>query len=828
MLGVEISDNVEYFVSLLMPCFSNSKVAIRQACASAIMNLMECTDPNIALGFILNYSRDEQSKIRMEVFNLITMIILSFPKKHIDSDQLFSHLHAGLKDDRAKVRYHALEACAVLAHQIKPRDILLTFDKKDVDLIELLEMRLEDQRMPYMNVEGGLEHIVSTKLQGLNEPLSPVKLKVKKSEISYSVFGSYRSIADNGDGYADDIENAFNTIGRIANEMNVDWTNSNEGIDNGFHVLSTPEKTLTNLFTPSKQNQTLTTLEYLDKNIRDSPNEDSEQSLAPKKGKRSPIKVRQLARTIKASSPSIESTPNSLEYLDNDIPQYEPVSVEKVTPKVANVRKSPIKVRQLARNIKSLSPAIEYKQLNTLQSFDEVFLEIENEPSITNSPNSKHVKSSPIKKRQLARTTKDHSPEFELDISTEIDLIIVNNDIDRNNSNFHESNHTAEDNFNKSPSPKRKSSVIKVRQLARNCVVAESSSPVPEKQHLMTEKRLREILAEIKDTDWLVSQKALGEFLECIPHHGTWVGTHISDISLAVISQVQNLRSTVSKIAIQSFSKCFQTIPKQMEPCLDSVASSLLKKVGEGNSFILEEIDSALEIMCEHMSPIRTIASLMVNSNSKNAQIRMRVSILIDKVISKMTMATLDKMIKSPKECERLLPGLAVFLREGLVETRNAAKHSLYLMSQIPDFVDVRLSKILNIASTSEVKEMLKTYIPKGVDAHRLPPIHKTKSASIVSPKKHASISKMLISEEGEVRIEDYITNLSSFDWQVRFDAIGHITELVTKQKTVDKFKLQGIFDQYAQRCSDGNSKVAVRALNSILDLIPIIGVLEF
>jgi hypothetical protein len=81
-----------------------------------------------------------------------------------------------------------------------------------------------------------------------------------------------------------------------------------------------------------------------------------------------------------------------------------------------------------------------------------------------------------------------------------------------------------------------------------------------------------------------------------------------------------------------------------------------------------------------------------------------------------------------------------------------------------------------------------------------------------------------LVDEDDTPRLEDFIIKLKSDDWEHRFTAISDATDWIMKQKEVDKFKMRGIFDQFAQRCNDGNSKVAIRALNCLQEIMPLIG----
>jgi hypothetical protein len=233
-------------------------------------------------------------------------------------------------------------------------------------------------------------------------------------------------------------------------------------------------------------------------------------------------------------------------------------------------------------------------------------------------------------------------------------------------------------------SPKRKTGL---KSKSCNKIAEQPQLPIPEKQKCITQKRLREIVNELQDSDWFIAQKAMVEISDLIPFHIDWICQNITDVVKPIVMQVQNLRSTVSKIAIIACQLLFRSIPRQiLEPHLDLLIKCLLRKVGEGNSFICEEIDAALAIMTGNVS-IRGILALVSESNAKHPLIRMRVSCLINKILSGLNEIQLEKIMKSHKDIERILPCLVTFFSDGLAETRNASKHSIFLLSKTTEFV---------------------------------------------------------------------------------------------------------------------------------------------
>jgi hypothetical protein len=93
---------------------------------------------------------------------------------------------------------------------------------------------------------------------------------------------------------------------------------------------------------------------------------------------------------------------------------------------------------------------------------------------------------------------------------------------------------------------------------------------------------------------------------------------------------------------------------------------------------------------------------LINNSDHKNPAIRLRVSILLETAITSFDDILGSKYVASLRDMEKLLPVLVRFLREGLSDSRNAAKRSLYFLSKLGDFEKV----VLKTLSSSQIREL--------------------------------------------------------------------------------------------------------------------------
>ena len=72
-------------------------------------------------------------------------------------------------------------------------------------------------------------------------------------------------------------------------------------------------------------------------------------------------------------------------------------------------------------------------------------------------------------------------------------------------------------------------------------------------------------------------------------------------------SQVKNLRSGVSRVAVCALGVLYCHLQRAMDKEVDTTARALLHKAAESNAFIREEVDAALGHMARHCTPARCI-----------------------------------------------------------------------------------------------------------------------------------------------------------------------------------------------------------------------------
>lgn len=248
-----------------------------------------------------------------------------------------------------------------------------------------------------------------------------------------------------------------------------------------------------------------------------------------------------------------------------------------------------------------------------------------------------------------------------------------------------------------------------------------SSQATPEAQKREKEAKLRkqsetdfkEAMMQLRaNAEWNELSEALVTIQKTIGARPELIQDNLHDLTMALVAQVQNLRSSVAKIAISCFNDMFIALGKSMDTDLDVTVASILKKVGE-SGFLVDEATKCLNTMTKHVTNTRALTALLGQADHRNSVIRQRVSILLQMVIYSLSEAQASRLLSTMRDMERLLPVLVRFLREGLSETRNAARRSLFFLAKTSDF-DKVAGKILSPSQAKEVQGAIDSVRSRG------------------------------------------------------------------------------------------------------------------
>ncbi|KAJ2999025.1 hypothetical protein HDV02_003718 [Globomyces sp. JEL0801] len=217
--------------------------------------------------------------------------------------------------------------------------------------------------------------------------------------------------------------------------------------------------------------------------------------------------------------------------------------------------------------------------------------------------------------------------------------------------------------------------------------------------------KLKDTIKILKSTDdWNEIVVQLAHLSDIIMKQSPTTSEQVHEINLTVCDQLLNLRTSVSKVAVKCLDNLFIHTSKLMEPGLDLAVTSLLKKIGEGNKFIVEEIETCLTTMCQHMNPLKSMNSLLLNSVHKNHLIRQRVIEFIYTLIQQHMSET---QLLRQLENDKLSLMLVTYLNQGSLKIRDCTKKCILALSTLPGFMEAE-KRFLTPSQLQDVETILR------------------------------------------------------------------------------------------------------------------------
>nr|XP_045010973.1 TOG array regulator of axonemal microtubules protein 1 isoform X2 [Jaculus jaculus] len=359
------------------------------------------------------------------------------------------------------------------------------------------------------------------------------------------------------------------------------------------------------------------------------------------------------------------------------------------------------------------------------------------------------------------------------------------------------------------------------------------------------EVALTEALRLLADEDWEKKIEGLN-FIRCLAaYHSEILNTKLHETNFAVIQEVKNLRSGVSRAAVVCLSDLFTYLKKGMDQELDMTVRVLLHKAGESNTFIREDVDKALRSMVNNVTPARAAVSL-INGGQSHLHIAVRKCTAqhLSDVIEFMEP---ERILSGTKDiAERLLPAAAKFAQDSSQETRYYGRKMLFLMMCHPNF-EKMLEKFVPSKDLPYIKESVKNLRQKGLGEIPMEtPSAKGKRshAGSIGNARSSSVSRDTFSPaEREVtevhevprksgprnslESAEYIKVITSLlnakDFRDRISGIKQLLSDTENNHELVVGNIVKIFDAFKSRLHDSNSKVNLVALETMHKMIPLL-----
>ncbi|KAJ3147146.1 hypothetical protein HDU89_005743 [Geranomyces variabilis] len=772
--GPEMQRALPAATACLVQRLGDNKLALRQAAAKVLIRLMRSVNPEPVLLMCLKHIGDENPKIREEVANLVANTVLVFPETSWNYLLLVSQLIDRLDDNRPRVKIATIEVFAVMAAMVNPGVILTLVRDMGVneDTVQVLDLRFKDPSLPQLNGDGLVEHVISrsnmttplplsasptkerppsarplsaTKVHSNSAPSIPQPFLAQKDVVvtqtppmnSRAVdralsASSQSELIDDGHQAAPakpkmpwerprSNASRFSFHGEVHRVINESLSSArrarsfSEAQDlshadftpgllkahekAGQSVAPDPSETITyhrNLITDASLNRTQPSIEAQAKEGRPSPDRYSGATRARM----------DRAELLRTDSAAADPTP--------DINAQDQVPAR----------------RSRFRGAMVQGPTAHFSKTDSA---------VENEVA---EPSIRVPRGLPERRRFSSES--GVSPAAEIPLR---DVPFASEGADSRRSSgsishgFGSGSSSSVAEGETRPFLHRATTSLPKKFGAPPKQESPASAPpstLSKRAPASLEPAYSLALQQLRGhPDWNVKVDALEVIKTVLEECPGLLTGNLHELNLAIVVTVHNLRSSVSKHAITILHIMYAKLGKAMEADLDLTVGSLMKKVGEGTGFILEEVDKALIVMTDNVSPTRAVAALLLNAEHKNPVVRMRVACLCSKVVTEMSQAQATRYVQSYGDAGKLLTVLVHFLREGMAETRNAAKRIIVCLAALPEF-NKALEKVLQMKQANEIREALKSALRAtsgGVPAVPSIPSRSPSKRSIIKPR---------------------------------------------------------------------------------------------
>ncbi|XP_053140412.1 TOG array regulator of axonemal microtubules protein 1 isoform X2 [Hemicordylus capensis] len=356
---------------------------------------------------------------------------------------------------------------------------------------------------------------------------------------------------------------------------------------------------------------------------------------------------------------------------------------------------------------------------------------------------------------------------------------------------------------------------------------------------------LLEALQDLAEDDWEKKIEGLNSIRCLSAYHPDVLTAKLHETSLAVVQEVKNLRSVVSRAAVVCLGDLFNYLKKSMDQELDNTVKVLLHKTGESNTFIREDVDKALKAMVNNVTPARALSSLINGGQSHlNTAVRRCTAQHLSDVVEHMGPGRILSGIKDVTD--KILSAVAKFVQDGSQETRYYGRKMLFTLMTHADF-DRMLEKYVLPKDLPYVKETVSSLRQKGLgEMPIVTPSAKGRRShtSNMDSSRSASMSRETLSANDrdirEVRemtrklvprntlesaeyVKVITTLLNAKDFRDRINGIKQLLVDTEKNQDLVVANIVKIFDAFKSRLHDSNSKVNQVALETMHRLIPLL-----
>ncbi|CAL8311673.1 unnamed protein product [Gadus morhua 'NCC'] len=204
--------------------------------------------------------------------------------------------------------------------------------------------------------------------------------------------------------------------------------------------------------------------------------------------------------------------------------------------------------------------------------------------------------------------------------------------------------------------------------------------PFPKPELAMTQS-----LTLISSENWQEKMEGLTVLRSLAQNHVDTLLPRLRDVCLALVQEVKNLRSGVSRVAVCTLGVLYCHLQRAMDKEVDTTARALLHKAAESNAFIREEVDAALGHMVRHCTPARCINAFLDGGLSHlSAAVRKCAAQHLADLLERVGVA---RLLSGGKDVtDRILPAVVKLALDSSPEPRSFGRRILLFLSSHRDF----------------------------------------------------------------------------------------------------------------------------------------------
>ncbi|ETV72149.1 hypothetical protein H257_12910 [Aphanomyces astaci] len=328
-----------------------------------------------------------------------------------------------------------------------------------------------------------------------------------------------------------------------------------------------------------------------------------------------------------------------------------------------------------------------------------------------------------------------------------------------------------------------------------------------------TKSELAKCVKLMHATDWESNFEGLTALRQIAVHAPDAVAGQLAPLVVEVVKQINNLRSSIAKNAMLAIETLCVSLSRKMDAEMDTVMPLLLKRAADTNAFLSEAAASTLVAVVQSCSAAKLLASLLPHAVSKHALIRKQVATVMGTILIAEAAAS---RLESYRELDRVLSTLCSLVGDSNNEVRDTAKPTLLFLKTQKYIDPARLKRAVPSATLMRVEQVLQT------SSIADQPDKQPRQAKPPKPPQVVDVRDGNIQDE----LASMLVALESSNWKDRYDALETCKPFVHQHAAVlcQSGKLNVLFDTLNKRLDDGNAKVSLCALETLVDIIPPLG----